>query len=61
MDDLCGLKCQVMIAADGSSMIFASQPVECPLCGVMRGILINRDGRTRCWECDGLYRDGSGE
>jgi hypothetical protein len=51
-------KHEVLIAKDGSCMIFVATPRECPICHVMRGILINRDGRTRCWECDGRYRDG---
>ena len=49
---------EVLMAKDGYCMIFASTPRECPICHVMRGILINRDGRTRCWDCDGTYRDG---
>jgi hypothetical protein len=51
-------KHEILIALDGSIMIFVATPRECPVCHVMRGILINRDGQTRCWECDDRYRAG---
>jgi hypothetical protein len=54
-------ECAVLTGADGSSMIFVSTPRKCPVCQEMSCILINRDGKTRCWECHGNYRDsGSG-
>jgi len=50
-------ECAVLTGADGSSMIFISTPRECPGCHEMSCILINRDGKTRCWECHGNCRD----
>lgn len=49
---------EMLIAADGSVMVFTSMPCECPVCHQMRGILVNFNGRTRCWECDSAYRAG---
>lgn len=48
-------ECEVLTAVDGACAVFCSRPVECPICHVMRSILVNRDGRTRCWDCDGAY------
>jgi len=30
-------------------------PVRCRVCGAEHSWFVNRDGRTRCWECDKAY------
>ena len=35
--------------------VVMTQEAVCPMCGCHHVIFINRDGRTRCWECDDEY------
>ena len=37
---------------DGAGLIVTKEPVECKFCRVMHAFFINRDGRTRCVDCD---------
>ncbi len=38
--------------------ILMREPAKCPYCSTRRWWFVNRDGRTRCCECDGAYLAG---
>lgn len=40
-----------------ASVVFVHQPVDCA-CGRVALILLNRDGQTRCVDCDTKYTAG---
>lgn len=41
--------------ADGGSLILVAEPKACG-CGRVAALMVNRDGRTRCVECDHDYK-----
>lgn len=47
-------KVLVLKRDDGAAAIFTDEPVQCG-CGRMVAIMVNRDGTTRCIECDEKY------
>lgn len=48
-------KLRYSLQKDGSAVIALAEAVQCG-CGKMAMICINRDGKTRCVECDLNYR-----
>lgn len=37
------------------SLALTAAPLRCPVCGRLSSCFVNRDGRTRCFACDGEY------
>lgn len=37
------------------TLALTGEPLECAVCHGMRCCFVNRDGRTRCFECDRAY------
>lgn len=37
------------------TLALTAPPLECKECHVMRACFVNRDGRTRCFDCDRAY------
>jgi hypothetical protein len=46
-----------MVYASDCTAAIVSPPLECSACGHVTSCLVNRDGRTRCYDCDAHYQD----
>lgn len=44
----------IAVDRDGAVRVLLAQPRECG-CGRMAALVVNRDGKTRCVECDESY------
>ena len=41
----------------GATYFLLERKLECSACGRSTACLVNRDGRTRCYDCDAAYQE----
>ena len=41
----------------GAAYVLLERALECSICRRSTACLVNRDGRTRCYDCDAAYLD----
>jgi len=50
----------IFAPVDSRTFAIITEIQPCSTCGVMHAFFYNRDGKTRCIECDVKYQKGEG-